>query len=88
MADRDTHRDSILSGNDWYRSLQNFFSAVNIMLTPIERLLFRDRNITHALVDFALSPDNLLLTLAPMLDLTDPLNAYTNLMLHYFYSRL
>lgn len=45
------------------------------MLTKIEQLMFRGRNVTHAVVGWALTPDKLLLTVAPWEDLGSPLCA-------------
>ena len=45
------------------------------MLTKIEQLMFRERNITHAVVSLALTQDKLLLTVAPWGELGSPFSA-------------
>ena len=45
------------------------------MLTKIEQVMFRECNVTHAVVGFALTQDKLLLTVAPWNDLAFLLSA-------------
>lgn len=45
------------------------------MLTKIEQFMFRERNIAHAVIGFALTQNKLLLTVAPWGDLGSPLSA-------------
>jgi len=37
--------------------------------------MFQERNITHAVIEFALTPDKLLLTVAPWIELSDRISA-------------
>ncbi|MGI2905988.1 hypothetical protein [Tolypothrix sp. VBCCA 56010] len=45
------------------------------MLTKIEEFMFQGRNFTHAVVEFALTQDKLLLTIAPWCDLNSTFSA-------------
>lgn len=45
------------------------------MLSKIEEFMFQGRNFTHAVVEFALTQDKLLLTVAPWYDLNSTISA-------------